>query len=874
MKRRSLWSGPLPLALAMLPFLAGLVLARPHRAALEPVQGDATAFGLPQMVVAYSEAAPTIDGNADEAAWEGARTGSFVHTITGGRAPVATTFRVIYDDESLYFFLRCVERGQESFAVGPSVREDPGVHRGDAAEIFLQPGGPGTPYFQLAANPWGGTMSYKWLGPGDATTWNPQGIRIAGFVHFDYWTLEVAIPFAALSLPAPATGTEWRGNFARNELPGQRLYSAWSATGDNFQNPSRFGRLAFLGRGTDAGSETATITGSLLNPDGGPAIDIPVRAFGRIERTDSLGAFTFAEVMPGEQVLSVISPSHEPFNGRFAIESATLELEPVTLVPVDPYRPRYELRVPGAGRWLTSSLEEPPDMEKPPGTSAEIDGLVMLATPGEYESRAVAYVAGRDLPEPAAALTALKGPGGAIPASALRVRWTQRLLKREHYQTSRDNSEYVWRFLWDEAPARVDEGQLRQLVVTIHVPEGTHAGEYSGHLDLKSRGEPVCRLPVSLQVAGFSLAMPDKRVGTFINGFDRFSDEWVELMLRDVRAHGGRNLKWWMSIDIAEEDGELIPDTTGIAERVRLQHPLGFESPYTVGTQAEAIARRLGIPGGRHAPDPDALRASEDFRRTYTRFVNAARDMEAELGVGPLALFWSDEIFQAGRLEPWLVTAALTRELTDQDIFITHHSGDRDKIARIDPYADIRCYHGRRLDDDYTSGEAYDELRGELEESGDEAWAYYNVVRTDITSEFTRLVNGYWLWRTPVTVHLPWTYYYGRRETMEGVREGVKEAPFFAFAAPHPTEMKMVSTLDWECFREGYDDLRYLTTLERAVEAAPASRADAARRGRDLLDSWWAQDPRVTSQSEALSAEDYQGRRWQMVDLILELRRR
>jgi hypothetical protein len=842
-----------------------------NRVALEPVEGDATSFGLPQMTVPYAEIPPTIDGRDDDAAWTAGLAGTFVHTITGGRAPVATTFRVAYDKDALYVYLRCVERGQESFAIGPSTRETPKVHSGDAAEIFLQPGGPGTPYFQLAANPWGGTMSYKWLGPGDAATWNPQNVQIAGFVHFDYWTLEVAIPFASLDLSTPAPNTEWRANFARNELPGQRLYGAWSATGDNFQNPSRFGRLVFLGRGTDAGTQTATVTGSLRNPDGSPTIDIPVRAFGRIERTDSLGTFTFSEVMPGEQVLSVISPSHETFNGRFVVKSTQLELEPVTLKPIDPYRPRYELQISKSGRWLSSSLEEPPDMETPPDQSAKIDALVMLATPREYESRAVAYLAGRDLPEPTVALTDLKGDVGTIPASALRVRWTQRLLKREHYQTSRDNSDYVWRFLWDEPPARVDAGQLRQLVVTAHIPEDAKPGEYRGYLEFKSRDKSVTRLPVTLRVASFSLAVPDKRVGTFINGFERFTDDWVELMLRDIRAHGGRNLKWWMSINIAKKNGELVPDPGPVAKNVLLQHRLGFEPPYTVGTQAEAIARRLGIPGGRHAPNPDSLRASDTYQRTYARFVDAARNMETELGVGPLTLFWSDEIFQAGRLEPWLYTAALTRERTDQDIFITHHSGDPDKVARIDPYADIRCYHGRHLDEDYTSGAEYDELARELEESGDEAWAYYNVVRTDITSEFSRIVNGYWLWRTPVSVHLPWTYFYGRRETMVGVREGAVEAPFFAFAAPHPTEMKMVSTLDWECFREGYDDLRYVTTLDRAIAAAPISRAAAARRAQDLLDKWWAQDPRVTSQAEELSAEDYQDRRRRMADLIEEL---
>jgi len=51
----------------------------------------------------------------------------------------------------------------------------------------------------------------------------------------------------------------------------------------------------------------------------------------------------------------------------------------------------------------------------------------------------------------------------------------------------------------------------------------------------------------------------------------------------------------------------------------------------------------------------------------------------------------------------------------------------------------------------------------------------------------------------------------------------------FAYAAPDPDDPKrMVPTRHWEAFREGIDDLRYLTTLETLAErrrGTPASDA-------------------------------------------------
>ena len=83
----------------------------------------------------------------------------------------------------------------------------------------------------------------------------------------------------------------------------------------------------------------------------------------------------------------------------------------------------------------------------------------------------------------------------------------------------------------------------------------------------------------------------------------------------------------------------------------------------------------------------------------------------------------------------------------------------------------------------------------------------------------------------------------------------------------------MVSSLEWEVFREGWDDLRYLTTLERAMDRAESVAPGHGRvtKARGMVQAWWDQDPRVPVQTKALNAGDYQTRKRAMARAIAEL---
>jgi len=79
--------------------------------------------------------------------------------------------------------------------------------------------------------------------------------------------------------------------------------------------------------------------------------------------------------------------------------------------------------------------------------------------------------------------------------------------------------------------------------------------------------------------------------------------------------------------------------------------------------------------------------------------------------------------------------------------------------------------------------------------------------------------------------------------------------------------------------REGIDDLRYLYTLEQAMEAARGdpSRADAVARGEALLAELRAQLNRYGPEARGIIAyfepEDYRRYRWEIAQAILRLRR-
>jgi len=188
------------------------------------------------------------------------------------------------------------------------------------------------------------------------------------------------------------------------------------------------------------------------------------------------------------------------------------------------------------------------------------------------------------------------------------------------------------------------------------------------------------------------------------------------------------------------------------------------------------------------------------------------------------------------------------------------------------------------MDNWIRAGNTFEDLAAELKQSGDEAWIYHNIRGSFFPAEWTRLVNGYYLWLSPLRAHVPWMYYSFKGNPFDCTDGPRLRGGDFAYAVPDPDDpSRMVPTRHWEGFREGIDDMRYLTTVESlAAQRAGTRDAEEARRWlaalrRGLtpthaeLQAIETESPVLVWLSRKLDGADYRRIRSQAADYIRRL---
>jgi hypothetical protein len=235
------------------------------------------ASGYREAVAVRATSAVVVDGVANEAAWHDARPLDEFVTWTadawnklgprmGRPVPLArrTEVRILRDEKALYVTARC--RSDLPIAEGrccdhapryakrhgddptwwtridPRTRDVNGVWHTPALELFLAPGEDAARYVHLVGNVAG--LTYDQRGGEPFGAFDPAW-TVAGRVEEDgrSFTIEVAIPFESLGVPAPKPGEVWGFNLART-WPDHQVWSfAWGPMG--FHTPEEFGTLRF-----------------------------------------------------------------------------------------------------------------------------------------------------------------------------------------------------------------------------------------------------------------------------------------------------------------------------------------------------------------------------------------------------------------------------------------------------------------------------------------------------------------------------------------------------------------------------------------------------------------------------------------------------
>lgn len=196
-----------------------------------------------------------LDGQLVDAVWQDLPTHPLVDVQTGEEAQVGSWFKMYWEggerEGHLVIGIHCDEPDMASMRTLTEESGDWRVFDGDNIELLLET--QSHSYYQIAINAAGAVVDLdRNLGQRNAD-WTSLS-EVAVHHGEDYWSIEVRVPVTGEQTPGdplhelagwrPSAEEPWHINVCRQRLRGEdREWTAWSATGSNFHDIMRFGRV-------------------------------------------------------------------------------------------------------------------------------------------------------------------------------------------------------------------------------------------------------------------------------------------------------------------------------------------------------------------------------------------------------------------------------------------------------------------------------------------------------------------------------------------------------------------------------------------------------------------------------------------------------
>ena len=184
--------------------------------------------------------APKMDGRVNATEWKGAgHIKQFVEANGDATLKAQTSAWIGHDDKQLYIAFVCDESKMDLTKRTKLLGHDGAAWGNECVELFISPEA-NSNYMQFIVDIL--NQHFDALGP-DSYGYNP---RWQSVVHEEssLWSVEIAIPFLALTEKPPKPGALWRANLCRERQVEKEL-SAWQPTYGGFSSPNRFGAWVF-----------------------------------------------------------------------------------------------------------------------------------------------------------------------------------------------------------------------------------------------------------------------------------------------------------------------------------------------------------------------------------------------------------------------------------------------------------------------------------------------------------------------------------------------------------------------------------------------------------------------------------------------------
>lgn len=497
------------------------------------------------------------------------------------------------------------------------------------------------------------------------------------------------------------------------------------------------------------------------------------------------------------------------------------------------------------------------DPSREPSSWPDPVQLETFGTPGEYEYLGFAVYADQAVPHVSLTASALEGPGGAIPSDSIDVRWVMRSREREKATDPASQTRITSRFLLNEPDVDLEAQTFHQVLATVHVPESIPAGVYKATWILKPEGGQATDVDVALTVLPFRLGgTGGRQYGLYYTVGNISETDRINRELADIRAHGA-NMLIPGGLDIAykQSGGQVVPDYGRLTRGLDLIRAHGFHGTVVVNTGFVQLAQLLGVDPGRRggrggerqleAVGKQALEGLVALAKNYPEF----RIVVTHMG----------EVTRQNRMEEYIALTKVVRQVPDLRMYVSLSLRPSRRVERmrdrVAPYVDIRGYPGFQVDAWLKAGHTFGELAGDLKSEGNEAWVYYNRRGAFFIPQWTWLVNSYYMWMSPFQASVPWTYYQVHGNPLDDLDQPDKGGHDYGYAVPSPDGTTMISTLDWEGYRAGIQDFRYLTMLDSLTRQAKTAAPAAASAAQSWLDQLHKRMPRLPGAVADISGE-------------------
>jgi hypothetical protein len=345
-------------------------------------------------------------------------------------------------------------------------------------------------------------------------------------------------------------------------------------------------------------------------------------------------------------------------------------------------------------------------------------------------------------------------------------------------------------------PFRLSKGEKKQLWVTVKVPKRAAAGVYKGAITISNKGDTLADVPIVLEVLPFDLLQPRIEYSIYYRGqlnearptisSDFKSAAQMRAELVNMLEHGVVNPSIYQEYS----------NDTSLYRVLKMRADLGISNQ---------ILYYLGLNTGKSSTESSLI----VLKQKVTGVLNVARGM----GAKDIYFYGVEEVRGAELLaqKPMWQTV----HNAGGKVFIAGYEGTFETIGDM-----LDLYVAK-------------ELKTEKAEMVHKAGKRIFIHKPQVGVEDPLLYRkgyGFALWASGYDGAMPYAYQHG----FGFIWNDFDDDKYRDHCFTYPTMDGVIDTIAWEGFREGVDDVRYVTTLEDMLAHAPAD-TPLIRQGRDYL---------------------------------------